>query len=120
MRALVDLVEIGPLLAIDLDVDEEAVHHLRDRRILEALVRHHMAPVARRVADGKEDRPVLAPGALQGFRSPRVPVDRILGVLLQVGRGLGGEAVGHCRRQSKTPARGGGWQAAAALSARAA
>jgi len=40
MRGLVDLVEVGPLLAIDLDVDEEPVHHLGDARVLEALVRH--------------------------------------------------------------------------------
>ena len=56
VRGLVDLVEIGPLLAIDLDVDEIGVHRRGDRRILERFVRHHVAPVARRVADRQQDR----------------------------------------------------------------
>ena len=76
VRGLVDLVEVGPLLAVDLDVDERVVHHRGDRRILERLVRHHVAPVARRVADRQQDRLVL--GARPGERlvAPRIPVDR--------------------------------------------
>ena len=70
VRALVDLVEVGPLLAVDLDVDEQAVHHRGDRRVLEALVRHDVAPVARRVADREQDRLVLA---ARPRRAPRRP-----------------------------------------------
>ena len=44
-------VDIGTLLAIDLHVDEVRVHHPRDLGILEGLMRHHMAPVAGRIAD---------------------------------------------------------------------
>src|SRR5689334_15947468 len=50
-RVLVDRIEIGPLLAIDLDVDEELVHEARDLVVLETLMRHHMAPMAGGVAD---------------------------------------------------------------------
>ena len=50
---LVDLIEVGALLAIDLDADEELVHELRDRVVLEALALHDVAPVARRVADAR-------------------------------------------------------------------
>ena len=55
-RVHVDLVDVGPLLAVDLDVDEQLVHHARGRLVLEALVRHHVAPVAGRVADREQDR----------------------------------------------------------------
>ena len=58
---LVDGVEVGPLLAVDLDVDEQPVHHGRRRGVLEALVRHDVAPVAGGVADREQDRPVLGP-----------------------------------------------------------
>ncbi len=57
----VDGVDVGPFLAVDLDVDEPVVHHRGDGLVLERLVRHHVAPVARRVADGEQDRLVLAP-----------------------------------------------------------
>ena len=84
----VDGVDVGPFLAIDLDVDEAVVHHRGDGLVLERLVRHHVAPVARRVADGEQDRLVL--GARPGERllAPRVPVDRVVGVLAQVRAGL--------------------------------
>ena len=54
----VDLVDVRPLLAIDLDVDVEPVHHLGDLVVFEALMRHDVAPVAGGVADGEQDRPV--------------------------------------------------------------
>ena len=59
-RVHVDRVEVGPFLAVDLDVDEELVHELRRRLVLERLVLHDVAPVAGRVADREQDRPVLA------------------------------------------------------------
>ena len=48
---LIDLVEVGAFFAIDLDVDEQAVHERGDGRIGEGLVGHHMAPMAGRIAD---------------------------------------------------------------------
>ena len=95
VRGLVDLVEVRPLLAVDLDVDERVVHHRGDGRILERLVRHHVAPVARRVADRQQDRLVLAPRARERLLAPRIPVDRIVGVLPQVGARGAGETIGH-------------------------
>ena len=47
----VNRVDIRPLLAVDLDVDEVLVHVRRGRLVLEGLVRHHVAPVASGVAD---------------------------------------------------------------------
>ena len=59
-RVHVDRVEVGPLLAIDLDADEALVHQRGGRLVLERLVLHHVAPVAGGVADREQDRHVLA------------------------------------------------------------
>src|SRR5690606_36224632 len=91
--AHVDLVEIGALLAIDLDVHEVRVHVRRDRGILEALVLHHMAPMAGAVADGEKDRAIETSRGCQGLLSPGKPVDRVAGMLEEVWAGLAGEAV---------------------------
>ncbi len=90
----VDLVEVGPLLAVHLDADELLVHQRRDLGIGERLALHDVAPVAGRVADREEDRLVL--GARSGDRllAPGVPVDRVVGVEQEVGAGLAGQAVG--------------------------
>ncbi len=112
-RVHVDRVEIGPLLAIDLDADEALVQHARGERILERLVLHHMAPVAGRVADREQDRPVLVPCPRERLLAPRVPVDGVARMLQEIRRGFLGEAV-HTRsvglqpgRRPTTPASGG-------------
>ena len=92
-RAHVDGVDVGALLAVDLDVDEEVVHDRGGRRILEALVRHDVAPVAGGVADREQDGPVAALGLGQGFRTPRPPVHGVVLVLEEIGARLAGEAV---------------------------
>ena len=56
-RVLVKAVYIGPLLAVDLDVDEQFVHQRRCFRILEAFMGHDVAPVAGCVADRDHHRP---------------------------------------------------------------
>jgi hypothetical protein len=82
-------VEVRALLAVDLDVDEQLVHHRGGGRILEALVGHHVAPVAGRVADREQDGAVVLPaGLVKRCGIPRVPVDRIVCMLQQVGTGL--------------------------------
>ena len=86
-------VDVGALLAVDLDVDEPGVHVGGDLGVLEALVGHHMAPVARRVADRQQHRHVALAGLGERLRSPRVPVDRVVAVLAEVRRGLAGEPV---------------------------
>ena len=47
----VDRIDVGVLLAIDLDVDKEIGHHLAGVVVFEAFVGHDVAPMARRVAD---------------------------------------------------------------------
>jgi hypothetical protein len=89
-RVHVDRVDVGPLLAVDLDADEPLVHHLSDRGVLEGLVLHDVAPMTRRVADRDEHGLVLGTGDGERLVAPRVPVDGVLRVLEQVGGGLGG------------------------------
>ena len=98
-RVHVDRIDVRALLAVDLDADEALVHQRRDLRVLEGLALHHVAPVAGGVADRDEDRLVLAAGAGERLLAPRVPVDRVVRVLEQVGGGLCGESVRHSRSQ---------------------
>ena len=89
-------VDVGPLLAVDLDVDEELVHERRRRRVLERLVLHHVAPVARscsrpRARSGLSSRA----GARERLFAPRVPVDRV--------RRRAGGGTGSRRRRGGSP-----------------
>jgi hypothetical protein len=43
-----------------------------------------MAPVAGGVADAEKDRLIFLPGLLKGLLSPRVPVNRVVGVLQEI------------------------------------
>ena len=83
-RVHVDPVHVRPLLAVDLDVHEALVHQRRDLRVLERLVRHHVAPVAGRVADREQDRLVLVARLRQRLVAPREPLDRVRSVLQEV------------------------------------
>jgi len=47
----VDLIDVGALLAVDLDVHEQVIHDARGRLVLEAFVRHDVTPVAGGVTD---------------------------------------------------------------------
>ena len=86
-RVHVDRVEVRAFLAVDLDVDEVLVLDARRLLVLERLVLHHVAPVARGVADGEEDRPVLLARAGERLLAPRVPVDGVVRVLEEVRTG---------------------------------
>ena len=96
-RRHVDLVDVRPLLAIHLDIDEQTVHDGGDIVVLEAFVRHDMAPVAGGVADREQDRPVQRLCFGQRGRRPGPPMHRIAAVLLQIGAGFFGKQV--LRRQ---------------------
>ena len=92
-RRHIDLIDIRPLFAIDFDIDEQLVHHARGRFILEAFVRHDMAPMAGGVADREENGSIAALGLRQRFGSPWPPIDRVVLVLQQIRTGLGGQAI---------------------------
>ena len=108
VRGLVDLVDIRAFFAIDLDVDEVRVHQRRGVFIFEAFVRHHVTPVTGRIADRQQDGPVAFARGAQRFFAPRIPVDRIFGVLLEIGARFVGESVWHgagrtCHSSSLSP-----------------
>ena len=84
--AHINLIDVGTLFAVDLDVDEQLVHHARGSLILKKLVRHDMAPVAGGVADRQQDRLIRTLGLPQRLRPPGPPVDRIVLVLKKVRR----------------------------------
>ena len=90
----VDRVDVGTLLPVDLDADEELVHQRGDAGVLEALVGHHVAPVAGAVPHREQDRTVPLPGGAHRLLTPRVPIDGVLRVLAEIGAGLGRQAVG--------------------------
>ena len=91
----VDRVEVRPLFAVDLDADEVGVHRRGDVVVLEGFVRHHVAPVARRVPDGQQDRHIAPRRLGERLRRPLPPVHRVVGVLAQVRAGGRTKAVGH-------------------------
>ena len=99
----VDRVEVGPLLTVHLDRDEPPGQIGRRRRVLEALVRHHVAPVARGVPDGDEDGLVLVAGQVQGLVPPGEPLDGVVGVLAEIRARLVGQVV-HGRDARAPPA----------------
>ena len=66
-----------------------------DLRVLEALVGHHVAPMAGRIADGQEDRLLLGRGPRPSLGAPGIPVDRIVGVLQQIGADFVRQSIGH-------------------------
>jgi hypothetical protein len=97
-RELIDRVEIGALLAIDLDVDEELVHERCRLGILEALMGHDVTPVTGGIADREQDRLVLFARARQRGLAPGPPMDRVVLVLQEVGAGfLAEEVSAHAR-----------------------
>ena len=86
-------VDVGSLLAVDLDVDEPGVHVGGDGGVLERLVGHHVAPVARRVPDREQHGHVAAAGLVERLLPPGEPVHGVVTVLTEVWRRLAGEPV---------------------------
>ncbi len=90
----INRIQVGPLLAIHLDVDKEVVHQGGSFGVLKRFVLHNVAPVAGAVANREKDRLVLGARPRQRLLAPGVPVHRIVGVLEQVGRRLVDQPVG--------------------------
>ena len=53
--------------------------------------------MARTVADGEEDRFSLGLGSGESFRTPGIPIDRVVGMLLEIGAALVEQAIGRVR-----------------------
>ena len=72
--------------AVDLYRDEVRVEQRRGFGVGKALALHHVAPVAREVADGDENQPVVGAGLRDERRAPFLPVHGVARVQPQVGR----------------------------------
>ncbi len=94
----VDFIDVGALLAVELHADEVLIHHVGHFLAGEALALHHVAPMARGVADGEQKGLVLVLRRLERLLAPRAPVDGIVLVLEKVRALLGREAVGTHRK----------------------
>ena len=101
-RLHVDGVHVGTLFTIDLHRHEPGVELVCGRVVLEGLVGHDVAPVARGVPDRQEDGTVLGAGLFEGLVTPGVPVDRIVRVLAEVGARLRGQSVHPCEPTAPT------------------
>ncbi len=78
-------VDVRALFPVDLDGDEMSVDQVGDLLVFEGFAGHDVAPVAGGVADGEQHRAIAPAGLPEGLIRPWVPVDRIGGVLAQVG-----------------------------------
>jgi len=93
----VDVVDVGKFLAVHLHVDEGVIHEGCHLLVLEGFMGHHVAPVARGVADGQEDGLVFRPCPVEGLLPPGVPVHGVVRVLEKVRACLAGETIAHGR-----------------------
>ena len=111
-RVHVNLIEVRPLLAVHLDTDEVFVQQPGNLGILEALVGHHVAPMAGRISDRQKDRLLLQSGQRQRLGPPRPPVYGVAGVLQQVGAQFASQLIGHASlyAPASTESAGGWWQ----------
>ena len=94
----VDGVDVGPLLPVDLHRDETLVEDPGDVGRLERFLLHHVAPVTGGVTDAEEHWPIEAARFGERLVAPWAPVDGIVRVLQEVGRGFQREAVRPLRR----------------------
>ena len=83
-RIHVYMIQIWPLLPVYFDVHKIFIHYFGSALILKTLPFHHVAPMARRIANTHQDWLVLRFCFLQCLLSPRVPIHGIVGVLQQV------------------------------------
>ncbi len=104
-RRHVDRVHVGPFLPVHLDGHEVLVQQRRGLRILERLVRHHVAPVAGRVADRQHHRHVPLAGRGERAGRPRPPVHRVVRVLQEIGTRRVLQPVCHAPMFTARPAR---------------
>jgi len=79
------VLKVGAFFTVDLDIDKIPVHDGRSLRVFERFVRHHMTPVTGSIADAQEDGFIFIAGFTQRCLTPRIPVDRVVSVLQQIG-----------------------------------
>src|ERR1700731_5466415 len=79
------MIDIGPLLAIDLYIHKERVHHRSGCFVLKAFMRHHMAPVAGSISDREQYWLIERLRFLQRMSAPHPPMHGVLRMLQEIG-----------------------------------
>src|SRR6267143_1014002 len=91
------LVDVGPLLPVNLDRDELLVEDSGGRFVFEAFFILYMTPMTSGVPNAQKDGPILTFCLRERFFSPRIPLHRVPGVLQEVRTLFVDEAVGFPR-----------------------
>ena len=88
------MVKVRSLLPVYLNIHKMMVHDGSCLRIFKTFPFHDMAPVAGGISDTYQHGLVFLSGFLDSFISPGIPVDRVVGVLEQVGTAFVNEFIG--------------------------
>ena len=80
----VHLVHIGPLLTIDLDIEEVGIHESGSLLIFKRFVLHDVAPVTGTVPDADDHQLVLGSRLFPNRIAPWMPIHRVVLVLFEV------------------------------------
>ena len=75
------MIQVGPLLSVDLDIYKMFIHNGSRFRMLKTFALHHVTPVTGRIANADQDRLVFLPGLLQCFFPPWIPIYGVMGML---------------------------------------
>ncbi|MCG3771005.1 MAG: hypothetical protein JW384_02185 [Nitrosomonadaceae bacterium] len=80
----IEMVDIRPLLTVHFNRNKVLVQLCSNFLIFERFALHDVTPVASGIADGKEYRLILICGLDERFLPPRIPIDRVVGMLQQI------------------------------------
>jgi len=92
-RGHINIINVWPFFAINFDIHEVLIHVLCDFRILENQPLHHVAPVAAAVSDRQKNDFIFLLCFFECFRTPGIPVNRVVLMQQQIGAGLFGKTV---------------------------
>ena len=97
-RFHVDLIHIRTLFAVHFHTDEVLIHQLGNIVTLKTLMRHHMTPVAGRIADRNQQWLTRGFGSGEGLFAPWIPIHWVVGMLFEIKAILLGESIWHLAR----------------------
>src|SRR5688572_9078545 len=83
-RVHINMVQVGALLAIYLDIDKMLVHEAGSLLVFKTFLFHYMTPVTGCIPDTYKHGLVFAKGSVQSLFAPGIPVHRVIGMLKQV------------------------------------
>jgi hypothetical protein len=91
----VKLIDLGSFFAVDLDANEVPVHEVSNPGFIKTLPGHDMAPVARGVTYGNKYGDVATACLGKSLRTPRPPINGLVGMLAKIMTALASKTIGH-------------------------